>query len=71
MVLAQDTGQSLGLVWKKLILAEQKHAFTKQKKYITTKNKRKKLKLPFSCLLRHLAWKWSGSILKGNKGGDK
>jgi len=34
--------QSLGLVWKKLTLTQQKHAFTK--KCIKTQNKLKKLK---------------------------
>jgi len=36
--------QSLGLVWKKLNLTQQKHASTNQKKCTTTQNKHKKLK---------------------------
>jgi len=32
---------SLGLVWKKLNLTQQKHAFTNQKKCTTTQNKHK------------------------------
>jgi len=56
--------QSFGLVWKKLNLTQQKHEFNNQKKYTTTQNKHKKTKARFSLLLRHLAWKWSGSILK-------
>jgi len=39
-----SASQSLGLVWKKLNLAQQKHAFTNQKKYTTKQNIRKKLK---------------------------
>ena len=42
-----------------------KHAFTNHKKRTTTQNKHKKTKARFSCLLRHPAWKCSGSILKG------
>jgi len=34
--------QSLGLVWEKLNLTQQKHAFTNQKKCTTTQNKYKK-----------------------------
>jgi len=34
--------QYLGLVWKKLNLTQQKHAFTNQKKCTTTQNKYKK-----------------------------
>jgi len=33
--------QSLGLVWKKLNLTQEKHAFTRQKKRTTTQNKHK------------------------------
>ena len=40
--------QSLALVWKKLNLIEQKHAFANQKKCSTTQNKHKKLKSPFT-----------------------
>jgi len=36
--------QSLGLVWKKLNLSQQKHALMNQKKCTTTQNKHKKLK---------------------------
>jgi len=36
--------QSLGLVWKKLNLTQQKHTFANQKKCTTTQNKHKKLK---------------------------
>jgi len=36
--------QSLGLVWKKLNLTQQKHAFTDQKKCTITQNKCKKIK---------------------------
>jgi len=52
---------------EKLNLTRQNHAFINQKKYITTQDKHKKLnnKAGFSRLLRHLAWKRSGSILKG------
>jgi len=38
--------QSLGLVWKKLNLTQQKHAFTNQKKCTTTQNNQKKLLKP-------------------------
>jgi len=37
-------GQSLGLVWKKLNLTQQKHTFTNQKKCTTTQINAKKLK---------------------------
>jgi len=57
---------------EKLNLTQQKHAFTNQKKCTTTQNKHKKTKARFSCLLQHLAWKLSGSILKvKDKGVDK
>ena len=46
---------------KILNLTQQKHAFTNQKKCNTTH----KTKAKFSRLLRHQAWKRSGSILKG------
>ena len=36
--------QMFGLVWKKLNLTQQKHAFTDQKKSTTAQNKYKKLK---------------------------
>jgi len=36
-----SASQSLGLVWKKLNLKQQKHAFTNQKKSTTTQNKHK------------------------------
>jgi len=36
--------QSLGFVWKKLNLTQQRHTFNNQKKCTTTKNKHKKLK---------------------------
>jgi len=45
---------------EKLSLTQPKHAFTKQKKCIATRNK-----AGFGLLLRHPAWKRSGSILKG------
>jgi len=37
--------RSLGLVWKKLNLTQQKHAFTNEKKCTTTQYKTQKLKL--------------------------
>ena len=49
--------QSHGLVWKKLNLTQQKHAFTNQKKCTTTQNKHKKTKTGFSLLLQHPDWK--------------
>jgi len=49
--------QSLGLVWKKLNLTQQRHTFTNQKKSTTAKNIHKKTKARFSRLLRHPAWK--------------
>ena len=53
-------------IGKKLNLTQQKHAFANQKKRTTTQNKRKKTKYArFSRLLRHPAWKRSGSIHKG------
>ena len=57
------------LAWygKKLNLTQQKRAFTNQKKCITTQNKHQKNKARFSRLLRHAAWKRSGSILKGKE----
>ena len=39
--------QSFGLVWKKLNLTQQKHAFTSQEKCTTTQNKHKKTKTRF------------------------
>ena len=36
--------QSLGLLWEKLNLKQEKHAFASQKKCTTTQNKQKKLK---------------------------
>jgi len=66
--------QSLASVWKKLNLTQQKHAFTNQKKCTTTQNYHTKTKARLSRLLRHPAWKQSGSILKGkevSKRGDK
>ena len=57
---------SLGPVRKKLNLTRQKHAFTDQKKSTTTQNKHK-TKARFSRLLWYLAWKRSGSILKGKE----
>jgi len=53
--------QSLGWIWKNINRTQQKHAFTSQKKCTTTQNKHKKNR--FSRLLRHPAWKRSGSIL--------
>ena len=55
--------QYLGLVWKKLNLT-QKRTHSAIKKCTRTQNKHTKTKARFSCLLRHLAWKWSGPILK-------
>ena len=55
---------TLGLVWKKLNLLQQKHALTNQKKCTTTQNKHKKTKAGLSRLLRHLTWKRSGFFLK-------
>jgi len=59
----------LALYGKKLNLTQQKHTFTNQKKCTTTQ----KTKATFTCLLRHPAWKWSWSILKGKhkQGRDK
>jgi len=37
-----SSSQSLGLVWKKLNVTQQKHTFTNRKKCITTENKHKK-----------------------------
>ena len=58
--------QSLGLVWKKLNLTQQKHAFTNQKKCSATQNKR----MPWSvdrCKWRKVikevrwpGWVWAG-----------
>jgi len=48
---------------EKLNPTQQKHTFTNQKKCTTTQNKHKKTKARFSRLLRHLAWKQSGSVL--------
>jgi len=59
--------ESPGLVWKKLNLTQQKNAYTNQKKCTTTQNKVEKTKARFSCLLRHPAWKWTWSILKGRQ----
>jgi len=56
--------QSLGLLWEKLNLKQEKHAFDSQKKCTTTQNKQKKTKTSFGRLLQHPAWKRSGSILE-------
>jgi len=58
----RSPSQSLGLVWKKINLTQQKHAFTHQKKCTTTQNKHKKSKARYSRLLRHPAWKRRGSV---------
>jgi len=42
LYLFPSPSQSLGVVWKKLNLTQQKHAFTNQKKCTTTQNKHKK-----------------------------
>jgi len=47
---------------EKLNLTQQKHALTNQKKCTKTQNKHKKTKARFSRLLRHPAWKRSGSV---------
>ena len=47
---------------EKLNLTQQKHALTNQKKRTTIQNKHKKTKARFSRLLRHPAWKRSGSV---------
>ena len=47
---------------KKLNLTQRKHAFVNQKKCTTTHKKHKKTTAGFSRLLRHPAWKRSGSI---------
>ena len=39
-----------------------KPTFTNEKQRTTTQNKHKKTKARFSCLLRHPAWKWIGTI---------
>ena len=59
----RSPSQSLGLVWKKLNLTQNKHTFTNQKKCTTTQNKHKKTKARFSRLSWHPAWKRRGSIL--------
>jgi len=43
------------------------HIHQSKEMYYNTKfkKKQKKLKPAFSYLLQHVAWKWSGSILKG------
>jgi len=43
-------------------LTQQKHAFNKQNKCISTQNKQK-TKAGFGRFLRHPAWKWRGPIL--------
>ena len=50
---------------KKLNLTQQNHALTKQKNVLQHKINTKKTKVRFSRLVRHPAWKRSGSILKG------
>jgi len=60
-----ETFLQANLGMEKLNLTPQEHAFTNQKKCTTTQNKHKKTKAKFSRLLRHLAWKRSGSIVKG------
>ena len=64
--------QSLGLVWKKTKPNTTK-GLIRQSKEIYYKTKyTQKTKARFSRLLRHPAWKRSGSILTGkDKGGDK
>jgi len=58
---------------KKLNLTQQKHAFANQMKRITKQNQHKNTEARLSLLLRHPAWKRSGSVLNGKdkKGGDK
>jgi len=65
--------QSFGLVWKKLNLKQQKHAFTNQHKCTTTQNKHKKTKVRYSCLLRHPAGNGEGLFSKEkiSKGEEK
>jgi len=53
--------QSLGLVWKKQNLTQQKHTFTNQKN-AQHKINTQKTKARFSRLLRHPAWKRRGPI---------
>jgi len=62
------------LAWygKRLNLTQLNDSFVNQKKSTTKQNTHKKTKARFSRLLRHPAWKRSGSILTGkDKGGDK
>ena len=56
--------KSLGLVWKELNLAQQKHASTVKGNVLQHKINTK-TKAGFSRCLRHPAWKRNGSILKG------
>jgi len=60
--------QSLGLVWKKLNLTQQKHAFTKQQKCTTTQNKHKKTKAWFLVAFYDI---WPGNRAAILKGKDK
>jgi len=61
------------LVWKKLNLTQQKHAFTNQKKCTTTQNKLKKLKPGLVAFYDIRRGKTAGifSKKKISKGGDK
>ena len=65
--------QSLGLVWKKLNLTQEKHAFTDQKKCTTTQNKHKKLKPGLLAFYDIRAGNGAGLFWKEkiSKGGDK
>jgi len=65
--------QSLALVWKKLNLTQQMHAFTNQKKCTATRNKHKKLKpgLVVFYDVRPRSGVGIFSKKKTSKGGDK
>ena len=65
--------QSPGLVWKKLNLPQQKHAFTNQKKGTTTQNKHRKLKPGLVAFCDIWPGNGMGLFLKEkiSQGGDK
>jgi len=63
--------QSLGLVWKKLNLTQQKHVFTSQKKCITTQTQKQKSGLVAFYDIRPGNGAGLFSKEKIRKGGDK